>query len=162
MTRRRSALLIFNATLVILVACVVGMPYGEARKEEAGVETWFDVPGTASQWELAHLEGLINGIAVIALAAALNLVVLSRRSETVIFWGLIGMLWGNVLGGVAAAIGADDSFSADLITGNPLAFLLYGVAAAGAFVGLVEVSRCAWRQAQQSPESAAREPAALS
>jgi hypothetical protein len=161
MTRRGSALLILNAALVILLACVLGMPYGEARKKEAGVSTWFHVPGTASQWQLAHLEGLINGIAGLALAAALALITLSRRSETVIFWSLIGMLWGNVLGGLAAALGADDSFSADLVTNNPAAFLLYGVAAAGALVGLVEVARCAWRQAQQPAESVNREPVPL-
>ena len=63
---RSSALLVVNGVVVILLTCVVGLPYGEARKEEAGQNTWFDVSGTASQWRLAHTEGLMNSILVIA------------------------------------------------------------------------------------------------
>ena len=90
MTRRRSALLVCNAALALFATCLVGVPYGEARKEEKGQDTWFDVPGEVSQWRLAHAEGLMNAILVIALAAALTRITLARRSESVIFWSLIG------------------------------------------------------------------------
>lgn len=149
MTRRGAALLTCNAAVVVLLTCVAGLPYGEARKKEAGQHTWFGVSGTASQWRLAHAEGLVNSILVIALAAALGRVALTRRSETLIFWSLVGMVWGNFLGAVAAALGGDDSFNGtDLAKHNPVAVLLYGIAAVGAFVGLSEAARCAWREAQ--------------
>ena len=149
MTRRSSALLVLNAALALVVTCFVGIPYGEARKEEAGQETWFDVAGTASQWRLAHAEGLMNAIVVIALAAALARITMSRRSETVVRWSLIALVWGNLIGAVTAALGSDDSFSTDLITDNPISMLFYSAAAVGAFVGFVEVARSAWREAQR-------------
>jgi hypothetical protein len=150
MTRRRSALLIFNAALVLLASCFVGVPYGEARKEQTGQDTWFNVPGTATQWELAHLEGLLNSTLAIALAAVLIRLPMSRRSETVIFWSFVALPWGNAVGGVLAALGDDDSFSTDLVKHNPIAMLFYGAAALGAFVGFAETARCAWREAQRA------------
>ena len=120
------------------------------------------VAGTASQWRLAHAEGLINAILVIALAAALFRITLSRRSETLIFWGLVGMVWGNLFGAISAALGGDDSFNANVVKDNPIAMLFYGVAALGAFVAFVESARCAWREAQR-PEADLRseEPASV-
>lgn len=91
----------------------------------------------------------MNAILVLALAAALTRIVLSRRSETIIFWGLIGTVWGNLAGAVTAALGGDDSFNANVVKDNPLAMLFYGVAAVGVFVALIEIARCAWREAQQ-------------
>jgi hypothetical protein len=160
MSRRGAALLTCNAAIVVLLTCVAGLPYGEARKKEAGQHTWFHVSGTASQWRLAHAEGLMNSILVIALAAALGRVALTRRSETLIFWSLVAMVWGNFLGAVTAALGADDSFSTALARHNPVAMLLYSAAAVGAFVGLIEAARCAWREAQR-PEVRSEEPASV-
>lgn len=147
MTQRRTLLLIFNAALVLLASCVVGVPYGEARKQQTGQATWFHVRGTAGQWELAHLEGLLNATLVIALAAALTKLALPARSEAVVFYSLVALAWGNLVGGVLAALGDDDSFNANLIIHNPVAMIFYGAAAVGAFVGFAEIARCAYRQA---------------
>jgi hypothetical protein len=144
-------LLICNGALALLASCVVGIPYGEARKEQTGEDTWFDVAGTAGQWELAHLEGLLNATLVIALAAAITKLSFSARSETVVFWSLIGLAWGNLVGGVLAALGDDDSFSTDLITDNPLAMAAYALAALGAFVGFAAIAHSAYRVAALSP-----------
>jgi hypothetical protein len=148
MSQRRTLLLVVNAALALLVSCFVGIPYGESRKEQTGQDTWFDVPGTATQWELAHLEGLLNATLVLAAAAALTKLAFSARSGTVVFWSLVALSWGNLVGGVAAALGDDDSFSTDLVTDNPIAMVFYGAAAVGAFAGFAEIARCAWRQAQ--------------
>ena len=146
MTRTRAAWLVFNAAIVILVACMLGVPYGEAAKAGAGLPN-MNVPGTEAQWRLAHMEGLVNGILILAVGGAATLLTMSRKAETATFWGLLATAWGNLLGALFAALGGDRILGFGVGDSNPLAMFCFSVAAAGAVVALTALAVTAFRTA---------------
>lgn len=97
MTRRGAATLTLHGLVVLLLGLLCGAPYGAAI-----VGTWGDEPVRA--WKLAHLEGVQNGILVLALAGVSGLLLLSERQEKVVVWGAVLAAYGNVLGALLGAV----------------------------------------------------------
>ncbi|MDT5170909.1 MAG: hypothetical protein QOD02_4246, partial [Mycobacterium sp.] len=98
MTRDKVGWVAFNAMLVVFGACIAGMPYNEAQKLDAGRPLWLHVPGTSAMWELAHMEGLVNAIFALAVAAVASQLKMSPLTGRVLMWALIADAWGNFLG----------------------------------------------------------------
>jgi hypothetical protein len=73
MTRRGAATLALHGLIVLFLGLLCGMPYGAAI-----VGAWGEEPVRA--WKLAHMEGVQNGILVLA-PPALRASSLSARSE---------------------------------------------------------------------------------
>jgi hypothetical protein len=96
MTSRGAAGLTLHGLLVLFLGLLCGIPFGTAI-----VSGWGD--DAARAWKLAHLEGLQNGILLLALAGASRWMLLSSRQQSIVVWGAILAAWGNVIG---AAIGA--------------------------------------------------------
>lgn len=136
MTSRRQVWLVFNGVLVVIGACLVGFPYAEAVKKARGVPQWFSVPGTEAQWNLAHTEGLINGLLVLALVSCVARIRMSDRLGNVVFWGLVATAWGNFGGALVAALGSDEILGFGVGDENLPALVLFAAAAAGAFLAL--------------------------
>lgn len=97
MTQRNAARLALHGLVVLFLGLVCGAPYGAAI-----VGAWGDAPVQA--WKLAHLEGVQNGILVLALAGVSGLLVLSPRQQGVVVWGAILAAYGNVLGALLGAL----------------------------------------------------------
>jgi CDP-diglyceride synthetase len=136
--RTRPETMIFHGAVVILLGLLAGFPYALV------------VTGTLASseraWRMAHLEGVLNGLVVIVVAAVWDRLALEGRKRDVLVWALVLMAYGNV---VASAIGATfgvrglapgDSFS------NTLVYLLFMAAVVGVVVGLALVAEGAWKR----------------
>jgi len=62
------------------------------------------MPGDYRGWLMAHLEGLLNGLLVMAMAGAATLRPLPARRSRVLMWSLIVMGWGNFIGALLAPV----------------------------------------------------------
>ena len=63
-----------------------------------------DVPGDRRAWNMAHLEGITNGLLLIATAAAAPYVQLSQRGYTILFWSSLAYAWMFTLPAIANAV----------------------------------------------------------
>jgi len=88
MKQRAAALLVFHGLLVLFAGLIAGAPFGAAI-----VNGWGDEAVRA--WRLAHLEGLQNGILLLALAGASRWLALGATAEKVVLWGAVLAAWGN-------------------------------------------------------------------
>lgn len=136
MARRHVGWIVFNAALIILAACVAGLPAAEALKASEGLPTLYDVPGGTHEWNLVHSEGLINAILMLATAGATTTLALADRTSRVLCWALVVMGWGNFLGALFAALGSD-TVAAISMTNNPASFIAFIPAALGAVIAVV-------------------------
>lgn len=141
MNPRSAALLIAHGALILLLACVVGLPYAEVLKSDLGLPGWFAAPGNVRAWHMAHLEALLNGMLVLAGAAVAVRLALSRALDAAIFWGLLADGWGNSLGALVAALdGGKRIVTLGAGDQNLLAFGLFSVAAAGGILALAALA----------------------
>jgi len=136
--RTRPETMIFHGAVVILLGLLAGFPY-------ALVVTGA-LASSERAWRMAHLEGVLNGLLVIAVAAVWDRLALVGRKRDVLVWSLVLMAYGNV---VASAIGATfavrglapgGSFS------NTLVYGLFMAAVVGVVIGLGLVAEGAWKR----------------
>lgn len=138
MSQRSVALLSANGALILLLACIAGMPFSEVLKADLGLPGWFPAPGNVRAWHMAHLEALLNGMLVLAVAAVAARLTLSRTLERLVFWGMLADGWGNSLGALIAALdGGKRIVTLGAGDQNLPAFGLFSIAAVGVIVGLV-------------------------
>lgn len=101
MTERQQQLLIGNGAIVFLLGMAAGFPL--AFELLGRFELWplpfiieFDMPGDTRGWVMAHLEGVLNGVLLISIAAVAPRLTLSPKAGTYVFWGLLVTAWGNI------------------------------------------------------------------
>lgn len=126
MTNRSARTLVLHGIAVIALGLLAGFPYATAVTGGADGET-------VRAWRMAHLEGLLNGMLVVALGAATPLL---RLGDAQLRWLRIGALaagYGNVL---AASLGAATR-ARGLVPEGPLANWIVYVGFVVAIVGVV-------------------------
>lgn len=97
MTDRLQRVMIANGALVFLVGMAAGFPFGFAILAEAAPDAGgWTPPGDVRGWRMAHLEGVLNGLTLIAVAAAGDKLKLSAGLQSLVAWGLIITSWGNM------------------------------------------------------------------
>ncbi len=104
-------------------------------------------------WHMAHLEGVLNGMLILAAAATAHALPLSARGARVVFWGLVAAGWTNV---VASAISALTGGRGTGVTGldwNTLDFALFFVGIVGAVAAAVALAQAGLRAAHESSRS---------
>jgi hypothetical protein len=128
MDRTLRTRLVFHGTAVVLLGMAVGFPY-------ALVVTG-DIVSSERAWRMAHLEGVLNGLLMLAIAGIGGRLALSARQGQVLLWALVVTGYGNV---VAATIGAVFAVRG-LVPGgsfsNTLVYLLFLVAVVAVLVAL--------------------------
>src|SRR5262245_40733757 len=102
---RLEARMIAHGALVFLVGLLAGFPF--AFFELGKIALWpipgelaVSRPGVVRGWRMAHLEGILNGLTLIGVAAAMPKVRLSRRERATVGWLLIVTAWGNTIASV--------------------------------------------------------------
>ncbi|MEN6542557.1 hypothetical protein [Parvibaculum sp.] len=141
MDKKLQGLLIANGALVLLAGFAAGFPYGStvvASLAPGVAASDFTEPLRA--WHMAHLEGVLNGILMLAAAAAAGVLTLSAASQRVILWGLIVSGWTNI---VASTISALTGGRGTAITGldwNTLDFLLFMAGIVGAVAAVIALA----------------------
>ena len=136
--RARPETMIFHGAVVILLGLLAGFPY-------ALVVTG-SLASSERAWRMAHLEGVLNGLLVIAVAAVWDRLALDGRKRDVLVWSLVLMAYGNV---VASVIGATFSVRGLGPGGSPsntLVYVIFMAAVVGVVVGFGLVAEGAWKR----------------
>ncbi|HEX7775198.1 MAG TPA: hypothetical protein VF449_01570 [Parvibaculum sp.] len=133
-------LLIANGALVLLAGFVAGIPYAGAAATAAAPDAGAAAAEALRAWHMAHLEGVLNGMLMIASAAAAAHLALSKMSEKVVFWGLIVAGWTNI---VASSISAMTGGRGTGVTGldwNTLDFTIFMAGIVGAVAAMIALA----------------------
>jgi hypothetical protein len=134
MSERWRALLVAHGALVFLLGLAAGIPYGL-------VLIGWAFPGDDRGWRMAHLEGVLNGILLIAVAAAGGQLRLSERAQRWLAWGLVATAWGNAVASVLAPLFEVRGLQAGGSFANTLVWLLFMLAVVAVVVAMVLVAR---------------------
>ena len=139
MDKRTQGLLIANGALVLLAGFAAGFPYASA------VAAALDptAPGAAEAlraWHMAHLEGVLNGLLILASAAAAAHLALSMTAQRVVFWGLVAAGWTNIVASSISAITGGRGMAPTGFDWNTLDFTLFMIGVAGAIVAMVTLA----------------------
>jgi hypothetical protein len=97
MSRRDRCLVALHGSTLLVIGFLAGIPYGSAI-----VGGWGDEAVRA--WKLAHMEGITNGLLVLAVAGVGGLLELGPRSRIALLLSLLVGGWANTVGGVVAAL----------------------------------------------------------
>jgi hypothetical protein len=144
MQNRTAATLVLHGVIVIALGLVAGFPYATAVTSGADAET-------VRAWRMAHLEGLLNGMLVVALGAATPLLQLRAAQERWLRVGALAAGYGNVL---AASLGAATRVRG-LVPEGPLANWIVYVGFVVAIGGVVLALAIAALGAKRALSSAA-------
>lgn len=144
MEKRLVGFLIANGALVLLAGYLSGFPYGSAVAAQMAGGT-DGIVGDVRAWHMAHLEGVLNGMLMIAAAAAAAQIAMSARLQGVIFWGLVIAGWTNV---VASNISAMTGGRGTGLTGldwNTFNFVVFMAGVIGAIAAAVALVMAGWK-----------------
>ena len=109
MNERARVLLVANSAGLWITAILVGWMYmfmllGEIELFPIVPAIDVQIPGEARAWNMAHLEGIINGLLLMGLAAVGPLLTLTERQQRLLFWSAIITTWGFTLPAWANAL----------------------------------------------------------
>ena len=141
MTNRTFGLLVANGALVLLAGFAAGFPYGAVVGQTLDPSMPQAIPGTIRAWRMAHMEGVLNGMLMIAAAAAATKLALSATGEKVVFWGLVVSGWTNVVASTLSALTGGRGTGVTGFDWNTLNFLLFMAGIVGAIAAVVALVR---------------------
>ena len=108
MTSKHKSLLVLNGIGLLLSAVLSGWLHFFQLLGE--IDLWpiinhveAQVPGESRAWVMAHLEGITNGLLLIAIACAVEFLELSRRQHRVLFYCCLTFGWLFTLPAIANA-----------------------------------------------------------
>ena len=136
--RARPETMIFHGAVVILLGLLAGFPY-------ALVVTG-SLAGSERAWRMAHLEGVLNGLLVIVVAAVWDRLALDGWKRDVLAWSLVLIAYGNVVASVIGATFAVRGLEPGGSPSNTLVYLLFMMAVVGIVVGIGLVAEGAWKR----------------
>lgn len=106
---KRRALLVLNGVGLLISSIFSGWLYfffllGAIDLWPLVTDIPIEIGGDRRAWNMAHMEGITNGLVLIALAAAAPFVQLGARSQTWLFWSSLVTGWMFTLPAIANAI----------------------------------------------------------
>jgi len=109
MNERMRVLLLLNGLGLWVTAMAVGWMYmfmllGKIELFPIIPSIDVHIPGEARAWNMAHLEGITNGLLLMAIAALSPLLTLSDRQHRSVFWCAVITAWGFTLPAWANAL----------------------------------------------------------
>ena len=134
--------LVFHGAVVILLGLVAGFPL-------AFVITG-SLVSSERAWRMAHLEGLLNGLLLFAIAGVADGLALDGRKPAVLAWALIITAYGNLIASVIAASANVRGLEPGGSFANTLTYLLFMVAVVTVVVALGLVAHGAYRAAKRT------------
>lgn len=130
--------LVGHGLAVILLGMLVGFPY-------ALVVTG-SMAGAERAWRMAHLEGVLNGLMLVAIGAAGDSISLSARQAGWLRWTLIVTAYGNWAGATLGAAAGERGLSPEGPAANFAVYLLFTGAVVAVLVGLSLAALGAFRK----------------
>ena len=141
--------LIFHGSVVFLLGMLAGFPFAFVLLAEVnGTDTW--IPGTVRAWRMAHLEGALNGMLLILVAAASGHLPIGAKGEKVIVYGLVLSAWGNIIASINSALTGGRGLEFNGLTANSLTYVLFMAAIFAVLAAFVVLAEAAWRDTGSS------------
>jgi hypothetical protein len=152
MSDRLQSTLIAHGALVFLVGMVAGFPFAFVLLQKVALGplpalAWTP-PGDVRAWRMAHLEGILNGLTLIGVAAAGPRIALGARAQAWVVWGLIVTAWGNIVASVIGPIFGVRGLELGDGLANSLMYLLFVIAIVAVMVAMTLVARGAFAAAR--------------
>ena len=109
LSERRRTLLVLNGAGLLIVSALVGWVYfffllGAIDLWPVVTDVPVDIGGDRRAWNMAHLEGITNGLILIGMAASAPLLRLGAQGQTWLFWSALVAAWMFTLPAIANAI----------------------------------------------------------
>lgn len=145
METRMQSLLIANGALVLLGGFAAGIPYGSALAATLVPNAPAAAFETLRAWHMAHLEGALNGLLMLAAAAAAAHVTLGATAQRVVYWGLLVTGWGNIIASSISAATGGRGLSMTGFDWNTLDFVLFVLGIIGAVAAVVTLAVAGFR-----------------
>ncbi len=120
--------MLFHGIVVIVLGLLAGIPVASVISG--------DLVGSVRAWRMAHLEGVLNGLVVMAVAAGGGVMSLSAVQQRWLAAGLIVAAYGNVVASIVGASFGVRGLTPTLPLSNLFVFLLFTLAIVGVFLGL--------------------------
>jgi hypothetical protein len=151
MAERWRRWLIANGALVFLVGLLAGFPF--AFFEIGKITLWplpgaisVSLPGDVRAWRMAHLEGILNGLTLFAVAAVLPAVHLRDREQAVVGWSLLVTAWGNTVASLLGPLSGGRGLEFGGGVANSLMYLLFVAAVVAVILAMLLICRGALRR----------------
>jgi hypothetical protein len=144
MNERQRAQLVAHGALVFLVGMVAGFPFAFAILGKIALWPFsidWTVPGDVRGWRMAHLEGVLNGLLLIGVAAVGGLLRLDPRQHGRLVAALLVTAWGNMIASIIGPIFGVRGLELGGGVANSVVFLLFMVAIVTVFVALALIYR---------------------
>lgn len=148
---RLPAWLVVHAALLFLVGLGAGFPWGFF--EIGKIALWplvgditVAMPGSTRAWRMAHLEGILNGLMLFAVAAIAPLLRLRGREPRLLVWSLIITGWGNELAALIGPLSGGRGLEFGGGIANSVMYLLFVVAVITVILAMLILLRGALRR----------------
>jgi len=145
MPTRHHSLLIGHGAVVFILGLAAGVPFLWALDAIAAGGGAVEAEALRA-WRMAHLEGTLNGMMMIAVAAAAKQLTLSEGRSSIITWGLIATGWGNILASFVSGMTGGRGLAFTGIDWNTLTFTLFSIAIVGVIAAFVVLALAAFSQ----------------
>jgi hypothetical protein len=137
---RTRATLVGHGLAVMLLGLLLGFPYALVIQGS--------LAGSERAWRMAHLEGVLNGLLLVAVGAAGDSIALTPRAASWLRWALIVTAWGNLLGAALGAASGERGLSPAGPAANEAVYLLFMGAVVAVLGALVLAAVGAFRAAR--------------
>jgi hypothetical protein len=155
MRDKLAATMVAHGALVFLIGMAAGFPF--AFQILGKIELWpipgsivTSMPGDYRAWRMAHLEGILNGVMLIAVGAVAPRLPFSDRGAWWVAWGLIATAWGNQIASLIGPIFGGRGLAFGDGVSNSLMYLLFVVAVVAVIAAMWLVFQAARRAAGAS------------
>ena len=145
MPTRHHSLLIGHGALIFILGLAAGVPFLWALDAVAAGGGAVESEALRA-WRMAHLEGTLNGMMMIAVAAAAKQLTLGEGRSSIITWGLIATGWGNILASFVSGMTGGRGLAFTGIDWNTLTFTLFSIAIVGVIAAFVVLALVAFSQ----------------
>jgi hypothetical protein len=142
MSREAATTLVLHGLVVLFIGLVAGAPYGAALVNGWGAEA-------ERAWKLAHMEGVQNGIMVLALAGASAWLALGARAERVVVWGAVLAAYGNTLGALLGALVGQRGLAPQGPLANWVVFVAFMFGMWGVLIAVPVAAKGAWNRLRE-------------
>lgn len=140
MERQLQGLLVAHGALVLLAGFAAGFPYGTTVVASLGADAPATIGESLRAWRMAHLEGVLNGMLMIAAAAAAGSLSLSPVQQRTIFWGLVVSGWTNIAASTLSALTGGRGTGITGLDWNTLNFLMFMAGIVGAVAAAIALA----------------------
>ena len=139
-------LMIRHGALVFIVGLLAGFPFAFVILGKIvlwpvpGAIEW-QPPGDVRGWRMAHLEGILNGLTLWAVAGIAPKLRLSDGAARIVAWSLVVTAWGNIVASVIGPIFGGRGLEFGGGVANSLMYLLFVAAIVAVVVAVALVFR---------------------